>query len=179
MLEGVTPGDWIDAGGVVVADAAVVLEEELDEDEFAGEQAVKKTATIDNPTHLPRRRTTSRPIVDVPLRTFQLVSTSPPLLTHSRLIPKRPIDEPMELFRGQPNNVGLTLAAKKNVLVDEHRIEVGKGEGATVAYLPDFLPPADNAGEEHHGLPEITIHVAGVLGQGRSDNRRAASDVTN
>ena len=85
----------------------------------------------------------------------------------------------MELLRGEPDNGRFALTTKKNVLVDEHRVQVRKGEGTTVADLPDFLPPADDAGEEHHRLPEITIHVAGVLSQGRSNDGRAARDVTN
>jgi len=79
------------------------------------------------------------------------------------------------LFRGE---LGLVPVTKENMLIGENRVEVGNGGGPADADLADFLPVADDAGEKCHRLGEITVHLAGVLGEGGSNDRGTACDVT-
>jgi len=50
--------------------------------------------------------------------------------------------------------------------------------GAAVADLASFLPVADDASDQRHRGHELTVRLAGVLGEGGPDDRRAAGDVT-
>jgi hypothetical protein len=84
----------------------------------------------------------------------------------------------VELLRGERADAGLIRGREEDVLVDEHRVEVGNGTGATVADLAGFLAVTDDAGDQRHRGHELTVRLAGPLGEGGPDDRRAAGDVT-